>query len=136
MQSHEFELILSNVKQCLDKIDGKIGNISDKVQDIEEKIKTLDCKLEKVNEKVQEVEGKTQSIDATLIIQAAQLGEHIRRTELLEGRTEVLVGRVMSIEKIFSKVKYVFYGAGWTGAIFAGAIKIPDFIKFLLALLG
>jgi hypothetical protein len=114
---------------------------------LEEKVDKLDVKLDekvdKLADQVHGVENQLVEVGATLVLQAGQLeqhekslAEHMRRTELLEGRQDVFGARLARGESILTKGKYWLLGACWVGASLVGVTKVPNLIKAVLAALG
>jgi len=67
----------------------------------------IDKRLDKVEEKIDVLTDTLQSIDKTLAVQAAQLTEHIRRTELLEKHQDKQDARMDVVEEGIDKQKTI-----------------------------
>jgi hypothetical protein len=120
----------------LDRLDERFDRLDERFDRTDKKIDRVDTKLVHAEERLAAVEGKTASMDATLVVQAGQLTEHIRRTALLEDRTEVLIGRQSKLESKFAKAKYIVGGLVGGVVLMSGIAKIPELIKLLLSLMG
>lgn len=83
-----------------------------------------------LNQKIDTLDSRLDSVDKTLIRQEANLGEHMRRTELAEKAIDTLVGKVEPLEKHRAFVEGALKGIGIaaTGvSLVAGLVKIFSF---------
>ncbi len=87
-----------------------------------DEVKSIRVKVDKSDERLD-------SIDITLVRQNATLEEHVRRTELLEDKTNQLSDDLKPVEKHVAMVTGALKLLGIVGTIVAIIVGIVEFIK-------
>ncbi len=83
--------------------------------------------LEKLENKVDIIDNRLDSVDKTLVKQEANLGEHMRRTELAEKNISNVRKDIEPVKRHVAYMEGALKGIGIVGilmGIIAGAVKI------------
>lgn len=88
--------------------------------------------LDKFESKLDSLDSRLDAVDKTLVKQEANLGEHMRRTDLAESRMDIIQADIQPIKKHVAMMEGALKGIGVLATIvgiIAGIIKIASLLS-------
>jgi len=107
-----------------DRILEKLDQLTDKVTQtyyytskIDEKVSDVGDKLDSLDHKVQDLDHRLDELDKTMIKQEINLAEHMRRTEILERKTELNAAELKPVVAHVAQLKGIGKAIGYLSII-------------------